>query len=112
MDAFRFINDVITQKGGEGGSQKVTNDDEGGEGVSIPPKNDDVIYEQPLSVKTFFLKYFFKPVDHGVVWLTVSIQGNLIITSSTGFFPHELTNTLRAQVGQARKGVWSPNFGQ
>ena len=33
-----------------GGSQKVTNDDEGGEGVSIPPKNDDVIYEQPLRV--------------------------------------------------------------
>ena len=30
-----------------GGSQKVTNDDEG-EGVRIPPKNDDVIYEQPL----------------------------------------------------------------
>ena len=50
LDAFRFINDVITQKGGGGGSQKVTNDDEGGgEGVSIPPKNDDVIYEQPLT---------------------------------------------------------------
>ena len=29
-----------------GGSQKVTNDDEG-EGVTIPPKIDDVIYEQP-----------------------------------------------------------------
>ena len=27
----------------------MTNDDEGGEGVSIPPKNDDVIYEQPLT---------------------------------------------------------------
>ena len=27
-----------------GGSQKVTNDDKG---VTIPPKNDDVIYEQP-----------------------------------------------------------------
>ena len=33
-----------------GGSQKVTSDDEGeGGGVRIPPKNDDVIYEQPLS---------------------------------------------------------------
>ena len=36
----------------EGGSKKVTNDDEGegeGGGVTIPPKNDDVIYEQPLT---------------------------------------------------------------
>ena len=31
-----------------GGSQKVTNDDEGKGGVTIHPKNDDVIYEQPL----------------------------------------------------------------
>ena len=31
-----------------GGSQKVTNDGEGEGGVTIPPKNDDVIYEQPL----------------------------------------------------------------
>ena len=31
-----------------GGSQKVTNDDEGEGGVTIPPKNDDVIYEQSL----------------------------------------------------------------
>ena len=30
----------------------MTNDDEGGEGVSIPPKNDDVIYEQPLTGMT------------------------------------------------------------
>ena len=30
----------------------MTNDDDGGgEGVSIPPKNDDVIYEQPLKLK-------------------------------------------------------------
>ena len=33
-----------------GGSQKVTNDDKGEGGVSIPPKNDDIIYEQPLNV--------------------------------------------------------------
>ena len=32
-----------------GGSQKVTSDDEGKGGVRIPPKNDDVIYEQPLN---------------------------------------------------------------
>ena len=33
-----------------GGSHKVTSDDEGeGGGVTIPPKNDDVIYEQPLT---------------------------------------------------------------
>ena len=31
----------------------MTNDDEGGEGVSIPPKNDDVIYEQPLSKRRY-----------------------------------------------------------
>ena len=31
-----------------GGSQKVANDDEGEGGVTIPPKIDDVIYEQPL----------------------------------------------------------------
>ena len=34
---------------GGGGSQKVTNDDEGEEGVTIPPKIDDVICEQPLT---------------------------------------------------------------
>ena len=33
-----------------GGSQKVTNDDEGEGGVTIPPKIDDVIYEQPLTM--------------------------------------------------------------
>ena len=33
-----------------GGSQKETSDDEGeGGGVTIPPKIDDVNYEQPLS---------------------------------------------------------------
>ena len=31
-----------------GGSQKGTSDDEEEGGVKIPPKNDDVIYEQPL----------------------------------------------------------------
>ena len=35
-----------------GGSQKVTNDDEGEGGVTIPPKIDDVIYEQPLIIST------------------------------------------------------------
>ena len=45
----REINHVASYARDEGGgSQKVTNDDEG-EGVSIPPKNDDVIYEQPLT---------------------------------------------------------------
>ena len=41
-------------EGGGGGSQKVTNDNEGGEGGSIPPKNDDVIYEQPLTSANIF----------------------------------------------------------
>ena len=27
----------------------MTNDDEGEGGVKIPPKNDDIIYEQPLT---------------------------------------------------------------
>ena len=40
------------------GSQKVTNDDEGegpseGGRVTIPPKNDDAIYEQPLTTNIF-----------------------------------------------------------
>ena len=30
-------------------AQKVTNDDEREGGFTIPPKNDDVIYEQPLT---------------------------------------------------------------
>ena len=38
-----------------GGSQKVTNDDEGEGGVTIPPKIDDVIYEQPLTRFTCYL---------------------------------------------------------
>ena len=46
-----------SHKKGVGGSQKVTNDDEGGEGVSIPPKNDDVIYEQPLNQEASKILY-------------------------------------------------------
>ena len=42
----RFVASYTRDEGG--GSQKVTNDDEGEGGVKIPPKNDDVIYEQPL----------------------------------------------------------------
>ena len=34
---------------GRGGNQKVPSGDEGEGGVTIPPKNDDVIYEQPLT---------------------------------------------------------------
>ena len=47
----------------------------------------------------------FKPVDHGVVWLTIGIESNLIVPSSAGLLPHELTHALGAQVGQARKGA-------
>ena len=36
-----------------GGSQKVTSDDEGEGRVMIPPKNDDVIYEQLLSAQKY-----------------------------------------------------------
>ena len=43
------------------------------------------------------------PVDHGVVWLTVGIQSNLVVPSSTGLLTHELAHTLRAQMGQARR---------
>ena len=42
-------------QGGGGGSQKVTNDDEREGGVTIPPKIDDVIYEQPLTKRQQFL---------------------------------------------------------
>ena len=45
------------------------------------------------------------PVDHGVVWLTVGIQSNLVVPSSTGLLTHELAHTLRAQVGQAKNSV-------
>ena len=50
---------------GRGGSQKVTSDDKGEGGVKIPPKNDYVIYEQPLTVqhaRTHLCTYFHKPV--------------------------------------------------
>ena len=42
----------------EGGSQKVTNDDEGEGGATpqITPQNDDVIYEQPLKPPLNFKK--------------------------------------------------------
>ena len=49
----------------------------------------------------------FEPVDHGVVWLTIGIESNLIVPSSAGFLTHELTHALGAQVGQARKGISS-----
>ena len=39
----------------KGGSQKVTNDDEGEGGVTIPPKIVDVIYEQPLTHNMIFV---------------------------------------------------------
>ena len=39
------------RRGRGGVSQKITSDDEGKGGVTIPPKNDDVIYEQPLGGK-------------------------------------------------------------
>ena len=43
---------------GEGGvSQKVIFDDEGGRGGSDPPKKDDIIYEQPLSVLKYILLF-------------------------------------------------------
>ena len=45
----REISYVASYARDEGGSQKVTNDDKGEGGVTIPPKNDDVIYEQPLT---------------------------------------------------------------
>ena len=47
-----------------GGSQKVTNDDEGEGGVTIPHKIDDVIYEQPLisaGVLFFYIKLNLNP---------------------------------------------------
>ena len=44
----REISYVVSYTRDEGGSQKVTNDDEGEGEVTIPPKNYDIIYEQPL----------------------------------------------------------------
>ena len=46
----RFVASYTRDEGG--GSQKVTNDDEGDGGVTIPSKIDDVIYEQPLTAKS------------------------------------------------------------
>ena len=65
--------------------------------------------ESPRWKDTFF-KYWlllFEPVDHGVVWLTIGIESNLIVPSSAGFLTHELTHALGTQIGQARKGVLS-----
>ena len=53
----REISFVANSARDEGGSQKVTNDDEGEGGVTIPPKIDDVIYEQPLIVKCICPNY-------------------------------------------------------
>ena len=51
-----------------GGSQKVTNDDEGGgrEGVTMPHKIDDVIYEQPLMLH---VQVLFKPIPVFAKWV-------------------------------------------
>ena len=49
----------VTRTWEGGGSQKVTSDDEGEGGVRIPPKTDDVIYEQPLTYITQFNNYCF-----------------------------------------------------
>ena len=46
---------------GGGGSQKVTNDDEREGGLTIPPKIDDVIYEQPLT-DLFLSAFCFGPI--------------------------------------------------
>ena len=53
----RFVASYTRAEGG-GGSQKVTNDDEGEGGGTIPPKIDDVIYEQPL--KTMGVNKYWK----------------------------------------------------
>ena len=50
----RFVASYTRDEGGRG-SQKVTNDDEGEGGVTIPPKIDDVIYEQPLIIIVIIL---------------------------------------------------------
>ena len=39
---------IYAYKGGRGGEPKDDRMTRGGEGVWIPPKSDDVIYEQPL----------------------------------------------------------------
>ena len=59
--------------------QKVTNDDEGEGGVTIPSKNDDVIYEQPLTF-FFFLKQNFNE-QHGIA-ICLKVLGALLSTHS------------------------------
>ena len=53
---------------GGGGSQKVMNDDEGEgrEGVTMPHKIDDVIYEQPLMLH---VQVLFKPIPVFAKWV-------------------------------------------
>ena len=65
-----------------GGSQKVTSDDEGGGGVTIPPKIDDVIYEQPVDCRLFFRDPFNDACD---VWVVLH-SCEVLIFISKGLF--------------------------
>ena len=54
----------------EGGSRKI-DDDKGEAGVSIPPKRDDVIYEQPLILMTLLIISLQFRAEHNLLLLQV-----------------------------------------
>ena len=66
----------------------MTNDDEGEGGVTIPPKNDDVIYEQPLKSN------WRRTVCHDQEGQTKSSEFLISPLSSFSFFisVHSITN--------------------
>ena len=76
-----------------GGSHKMTSDEEGkGGGVRIPPKNDDVIYEQPQMHISFLLcaepfHYITrarKSSESGRIFISL-ISNSIVTTVSEGF---------------------------
>ena len=74
------------------GSQKVTNDDEGERGVTIPPKIDDVIYEQPLMVLHSFACHCI--VLYGIVLYLTVLHGIALLASARGLYLARHLSTL------------------
>ena len=83
---------MLTKGGGGGGVAERWHDDKGEGGVSIPPENDDVIYEQPLRHCCHLA--FFLLIDHKR-YLTILDLQNLapeFVMTSTIFWPRSMSS--------------------